>query len=434
MTVIHSNPTAPRPVPRRDPLPTWHPDTEPDPNAIARSPLSLTCRVFTDFSSIHHLRGAWDEAVVQAGGSIYMTYDWVRVWWEHYGHTGALRLFVFFSADRIVALLPIYIDTIGPLRFRVARLVGANIPPKVFNPPIPEVHASAVLTTVLEHLLFRDRCDVLSIGPVSETEPWTTWVRRICRQRADLVGRCETKDEVHSVFHLPSDMEEYFSALSKNERKNRRKYELRLLKKEHDTQQDVVCDESGVSAELEQFAEQHRRQWLAEGRTGHFGAWPGALAFNRALVNAQARLGRVRFIRIVADGQVVANQYTFVFAGRYYWELPARAVDPKWDRFSLGPTAIVTMLGDAITEGMDRVEGGLAHYDYKLRLGAKEYAAPTYRIVAAGIPSRARFAIMSLVRRCADLAYHKVWYRRIAPRLPAWFWRHQPRWWLRLDF
>ena len=398
--------------------------------------IPLSCRVFQDFVELDGLRAEWDEAVLRLGGNVYMTYDWLRTWWEFYGKGATLRLFVFRTGDRIVAILPIYIDALGwgPVRFRVARLVGANIPPKVFGPPVPHEHSAGVLAHVFRELFAGDRCDLLSLGPVSELEEWKERLETACTEHRSLVGRCITATGVHSVFHLPADMEEYYGALSKNERKNRRKYELRLLKKEYDTRVEVLTDPVLVADEFERFAEQHRQQWLAEGKTGHFGAWPRGLEFNRALVEAQATLGRLRFIRILANDQVIANQYVFAFGNRYYWELPSRVVDPMWERFSLGPTAIVTMLAQGIAEGIERVEGGLAHYDYKVRLGAKEYAAQTFCIVASTRPARARFALYSLARDCMAVAYHKMWYRRVMPRLLPVFWRPQSRLWLRLDF
>jgi CelD/BcsL family acetyltransferase involved in cellulose biosynthesis len=229
-------------------------------------------------------------------------------------------------------------------------------------------------------------------------------------------------------------MDDYYASLSKNERKNRRKYELRLLKKEFETQVHVETDAAKMSEEFERFALQHAEQWAAEGKTGHFGAWPRALEYNRALVKAQSAAGRLRFIRIIANGEVIANQYTFALGDRYYWELPSREVDPKWERFSLGPTGIVTMIEQAIKEGIKVIEGGLAHYDYKLRLGATEHNVFTFRILSAKPATRVRFAFFSFVRTCWSYAYHKVWYRRIMPRLPRAFWRPQPDQWLRLDF
>jgi CelD/BcsL family acetyltransferase involved in cellulose biosynthesis len=396
----------------------------------------LSCEVFRDFAGLDRLRTAWDEVVLRAGGSIYMTYDWVRLWWDVYGESAELRLFVFSAGERVVAILPIYVDTLGwgPLRLRVARLVGANIPPKVFSPPVPASCATEVFAQVLAHLFGPDACDVLSFGPVSELDHANTGLVTACERRADLMAPHAAANGVHSVYYLPANMEEYFGSLRQSERKNRRKLELRTLKKECDTRVEVVSDPTLLSEAFEHFVEQHRQQWRAEGRTGHFGAWPHALDFHRALIRAQGERGRLRFIRIVADGQVIASEYAFAFGDRYHAELTSRAVDPKWDRFSLGPTSTVTMLAQGIAEGVQRVESGLGHYDYKVRLGTKEHTALTFRIVASGLPSRARFALFTFLKRCVSLAYHKTWYRRVAPRLPPSLWRPQWRQWLRLDF
>jgi CelD/BcsL family acetyltransferase involved in cellulose biosynthesis len=395
----------------------------------------VSCEVFQDFERLAPLREAWDDAVLRTGGSVYMTYDWVRLWWQFYGGTAQLRVFVFSAGGLVVAVLPLYIDTLGwgPARLRVARLVGSNIPPKVFDPPVPANMAGDLFAAVLGRLFTRERCDVLSLGPVSERHLPLSALRIACERQPGLVGRIDALDGVHSVFRLPADMEAYYGALSKKESKNR-KYYVRLLKKECDAGVDVVTDSLAVIREFELFAEQHRQQWHAEGKSGHFGAWPRALDFNRALVEAQARLGRVRFIRILANDRVIAYQYIFAFGDRYYWELPSRAVEPKWERFSLGPTGIVTMIDEGIAERMAEVEGGLGHYDYKVRLGAKEYPARTYRIVTGGLSPRMRFGAFSAIATVVRLAYHKLWYRRIAPRLPPAFWRPQWRLWLRLDF
>jgi CelD/BcsL family acetyltransferase involved in cellulose biosynthesis len=405
------------------------------PHAVALE-TPLGCEVLHDFHGLDHLQPAWDEAVLHAGGSIYMTYDWVRVWWEFYGNHAELRLFVFSAAETVVAVVPIYIDTLGlgPLRLRVARLVGANIPPKVFTPAIPQSIATEVFDRVLVHLFGHDRCDVLSVGPVSELDNSIDGLRTACERRSDVADLVTAETGVHSVYHLPADMDAYFSGLSQSERKNRRKLELRLLKKDYDTRVEVISDPAHVGDAFAQFAEQHGAQWRADGRTGHFGAWPRGLDFHRALIAAQAARGRLRFIRILANDQVVASEYAFAIGDRYYAELTSRDVDPKWNRFSLGPTSTVTMLAQGIVEGMRRVESGLGHYDYKMRLGAKEYRALTLRVINSDSRSRVRFALFKTAQRCVAVGYHKIWYRRVAPRLPELLWRPQSRLWLRLDF
>lgn len=401
-----------------------------------RKPADFRCEVKTSFDDLDSLRQAWDTAACELGGSVYMSYDWVRTWWEFYGGGKQLRVFIFYAGEKIVGLVPIYIDRLGfgPLRFQVARLVGSNIPPKVFNPPVDEAWAQQGFRALLSQLFEQDGCDLLSFGPVSELQKSASILKAVCQEQEDKVRILKSEEGVHSVFWLPATMEEYYESLSKNERKNRRKYELRLLKKEYDTRVEVLKDPAETSEEFERFAVQHAGQWAAEGKTGHFGAWPRALEFNRALVKAQAKQGRLRFIRILANGTVIANQYTFAFGKAYYWELPSRAIEPQWERFSLGPTGIVTMMGAGTEEGITRLEGGLAHYDYKIRLGAKEYTVQTTRALANRRSSRLRLLWYNMLKLAMLYGYHKLWYRRITPRLPAVFRTAQWNSWLRLDF
>jgi CelD/BcsL family acetyltransferase involved in cellulose biosynthesis len=399
-------------------------------------PKQLHCRQETSFDKLETYRDTWDDATSRLGGSIYFSYDWARLWWGFYGDGAALRIFIFSSADEIVAILPIYVEVIrfGPVSLKLARLVGSNIPPKAFNPPVDPAFADDVFQHVLLQLFREEGCDALSFGPVSEFSSSAEALSGAARQASGLVARTsETSNGVHSVWHLPQTMDDYFQSLSRNERKNR-KADLKKLQNEHAGRIEVVRDPVRVDAEFENFLQQHAVQWAAEGRTGHFGAWPCAAEFNRALVKAHGRLGRVRFIRILAGEKTITNLYAFAFGDCYYCELPARSIDPKWDRFSLGPAGIVATIGAAISEGQTRLEGGLAHYDYKLRLGAKEYSVKTLRVVANRPAARLRMLIFTALRLGLLYGYHKIWYRRIAPHLRAF--AHRPQWslWLRLEF
>jgi CelD/BcsL family acetyltransferase involved in cellulose biosynthesis len=418
-------------------MPTDSPASSEISFAAASTRIAVKYQIQTSFESLASWRRQWDEAVEKLGGTVYMTYDWARIWWQFYGKGKELRLMIFRAEGEVVGLLPLYIDTLGfgPLRLRVARLVGANIPPKVFDPPVREDASGPIFAEVLSQLLEKDRCDLLSFGPVSELHKSWSALEQAGREGGYYdAGPEASRDGVHTIFWLPKDMEEYYASLSKNERKNRRKYELRLLKSEYETQVDVLSDPNLVGEEFERFATQHATQWREEGKTGHFGAWPKGLEYNRALAAAQGALGRMRYIRIVANGTVICNQYTFAFGESYFWELPSRAVGKEWERFSLGPTGIVTMLEVALKEGKTRLEGGLAHYDYKLRLGAKEYPVRIVRISSNRASSKILLRFFNLIRDGLRLVYHKIWYRRIMPKLPARFWKPQSMLWVRFDY
>lgn len=393
----------------------------------------LAVRVDTCFNDSR--RDDWDASAIRLGGSIYMSYDWAKTWWQVYGRGRELRIFSFYSDAETVAILPIYIDTIGwgPLAFRVGRLVGANVPPKVFDPPVCAAFATEIVQVVLQMLLNNDNCDSVSLGPVSGSHCTVKSFASTFQTRPNLVSRSRVERlDVHSVFHLPGSMEEYFGGLPKNECK-KRKYELRLLRKDREIKTDVITDPATLNEEFDRFVTQHTTQWNAEGKAGHFGAWPKALEFNKALVEAQGALGRVRFVRILADERVVSSQYIFDFGNTWYWELPSRAVGNGWDRLSLGPAGLLTTIDFAIREGKGRIEGGIGHYEYKVRLAAEEHAIVGLSAVSKRLPARLRFWLFKLLKVLLLYGYHKLWYRRILPHIPNSAGHSQWRFWLRLD-
>jgi len=159
------------------------------PSSSALNFENLKCTVLTTFDEVTCSQSEWDEASLRLGGSIYMSYDWLRVWWEFYGKGKELRLFIFRDGQRIVALLPLYLEILGvsPVKLRVARLVGANIPPKAFDPAVDEGASQAVFEHVINRLFLWDKCDLLSYGPVSGLRKCYTGLLRAADSSPEIV-------------------------------------------------------------------------------------------------------------------------------------------------------------------------------------------------------------------------------------------------------
>ncbi len=414
------------------------PSAAPETTQTTKEPTAaeLSCTVYDSFEAVEGLREDWDAAVERCRASVYMTFDWVRTWWQFYGRDAQLRLFVFRSANVVECVFPVYIDVLGiaPMSLRIARLVGANIPAKVFDPPVPASIATRVFEELLARLIEDGACDVLSFGPVSDAHKPSAELAEVARRRLSSPS-CVQADpvDVHTLFRLPTTLDEYFDRLSKSESK-RRKYELRALSKEFTVCEDVVRAPDAVEAEFEAFAEQHRANWDAQGKPGHFGSWPRALEYNRALVRNQAGRGRVRFYRILANGEVISRQYAYVCGGRGAWELPSRAMGGRWDKLSLGTAGVVRMFEAAMAEGVREFEGGIGHYEYKLRLGAEEHPIRTIRVWRPGISPSIRRGLWRWVQKATYIGYQAIWHRRLLPRLPASFRRPQPHFCVRLDY
>lgn len=396
---------------------------------------ALTCQVLNTFAGNDHLRALWDETVAGLNSTIYMTYDWCRTWWEFYGQSKELKIAIFRMDEHVVGILPMYIERIGfgPLCFRVARLLGANIPPKIFDPPVSVAHARDVFAAMIDELISKERCDLVSVGPLSEEYGPADGFCKACDARPDLTQALSPAG-VYTVVHLPAKYDDYVKGLRKKERYYLRKDETQLFSKELAGVVDSVSEPDKTGPEFEAFADQHARQWTEQGRAGHFGSWPEGLAYNKALVERLSPLGRVRFVRIVTNKGIISRQYAFAFGSSYFWELPSRETGPEWDTFSLGRTGAATMFRVAIEEGKTRIEAGTGSYDYKKLLNATEYRAVIFRVRSARLAARVRHSLFTSFAWALRVVYHKIWYRRIMPRLPVRWRRPQWKLWLTFDF
>lgn len=405
------------------------------PETAAAPTVGLTLQVETTFSASSQVQEAWDDAVERLQGPVYMTYDWLRTWWRHYGRGKELRLVRVTQGDRVVALLPIYLEVFGvpPFRVRVARLVGANLPPKSFNPPVEAETAEPAFALLFERLFSTDRCHLLSLGPVTDAWHGHAGFRAAAARAPHLVRppRAQPRDS-QTLFHLPETFDEYLEALSPTERKNRMK-RVRKLEREHVITTEVVSEQAAVTSEFEQFALQHAKQWGTIGKGGHFAAWPGAEAYNRELVQTQSARGRVRFFRLLAGDQVIANRYTFLFNGTVYSELPSRAVGEPWDGLGVGAISLLKFTEQVIGQGIRTVDSGIGAYDHKSSLGGTAVPSAVLRCAGATTYAGLASSIFLIFSSLFHAIFHKVWYRRLLPKLPASLGRTQSMLWLRFD-
>ena len=147
--------------------------------SIMADPLSV--KIMGSFDELATVADEWDDFVERSGSDIYFVTDWLEAWWTHYGKNRTLRCFLIRKNGATVAALPFFIQSIvfGPLRLKVARFVGADFTIPVFFPPIAKSHEIEVLAYVFRYLFSTERCDGISLTPLSGLSPLTDAVRRL---------------------------------------------------------------------------------------------------------------------------------------------------------------------------------------------------------------------------------------------------------------
>lgn len=397
----------------------------------------IECTVLDSFAQVSQsLEKEWDDTAARTFAGIYMTYRWSQIWWEFYGGSNKLRIYFFRQEGKLVAVFPIYIQRIhmGLVSILIARLVGSNIPPKVFDPPVERGQASEMIGLLIRKLVKDEACDLISLGPVSEQWANRTGIQKAAEQILGDVASLEARAyDVYTFHDLPNSFDELLSSLSQKERRIRRQ-KMNIFNKDFKPQVEVLTEPSDIEAEILPFMELHNVLWKKEGMSGYFGAWPKATAFNKKLAQELAAVGRTWLMKVVVDNKPVLYQYAFVIGDKCHWISSAREFGETWERYSLGVTSALFFLRHCIEKGVKWIESGLGSFEYKTKLGGVEAPTIKLRFTSKRLSSRIKYLVFRFISTCITILYHKIYYNRIQPRLPVNF--RRPIWigWLHLSY
>jgi CelD/BcsL family acetyltransferase involved in cellulose biosynthesis len=392
----------------------------------------LRCRIGRDIDVLSHLRPQWDRLAKMTCGGIFMTYDWCRTWWEHYGQRREPRVFLFLDNDELVGVIPMFVDVLrlGPLSLRVARIMGCDHTQGLCDIPVHPHRAQAAFNDLLTRLIVDDRCDAVHFGPITDESRRADMVVDACRRRMDLVTLLRDRAVTqNAVVDLPHSHHAYLASLSRNQRFNIRK-EWRRLTDDFDISLDFARDSREARNAFEELIRMHRLQWHQRGNLGHFDDWPGAVEFNRELISAFGKSGRTVLLRMRANGRTIASQCAFLLGDTCHCRFAARDSSPEWDGYGLGRVSLIKLFEHLIGLGIRRVDAGVGHYDYKLRLGATEHTVRSIVAVAGRDGARIRARMFFAASDALDRVYYKTWRYRITRHLPL---PQRPLWnaWIR---
>lgn len=392
---------------------------------------AITYRVYRRFEDSPLQQEQWDSFVESVGGDIYSTYDWCRIWWQYYSYRRELRIHLFYRQERLVGIIPAFCERLwlGPIWLRLAKVISADSAAGIVHPPVEAECATEIYQLLISSLLEEDGCDGLCLGPIGEDYASFASINKAIENHPRLMILEDFSRSVYTSFKLPETFEDYVQSLNKRQRGNLRR-DLNLINRSFSLEQDAVRDEKASSAEFKSFAEMHSDQWKAEGKLGHFDDWPKGHEFNAKMVQEQAKLDRLRLVRLKADGQVVSYQLCFEFAGRWHWRLPARLVGKDWHRYGLGRIGLIKQIEMAIDEGVREIEAGSGQYPYKVKLGGDVYSLHTLVATRSNTLCRWRATLFMKLALLLNLFYYRLWFCRFAPKLPF---RRRPLWrlWIR---
>ena len=365
------------------------------------------------FQDAQHLREEWDALVEQVNGDLFSSFDWCAIWWKHFGRGRRLELYVARAGQELVAVLPLFTETIrwGPLFLRVVRIVGCDHCVTTCNVTIRPDWFHPVISALMSALDGRVKWDLIHFGELpgySENGQALADALRRCEYSGRVIFR--DNDYPHAVFDVPSTFERYLASLASKERRNVRRDE-RKLESEGGERSFGPGDKCELEQTFSRLIEMHQVHWNQRGRLGHFCEWPNIEPFYAEIAEALLERGRLVLVAVSSNGLLQAAEFGGQFGRRAHWITSSRRE---------GVTSRIgfcTLVRWALWRGVRQIDSLPGYYDYKRRLGAQFLGIKNITVLSPRLMFRVRCRLFRAVTWLVVLVYFRVWHYHVAPWL-----------------
>jgi CelD/BcsL family acetyltransferase involved in cellulose biosynthesis len=297
-------------------------------------------------------------------GNAFLTPDWSRCWFEHYGEEAIPFNHPLRAANgRLRGVLPLAIGRSG--HPRVCRITGSNLGDR-FHPvcePSDELEVAAAAGEALASTA--EPWSVLSLDHVEVERPWVTAL-------AEATGLRLTTRE-HAEEHLPlidiarhSGWDDYLASRSSNFRQQIRRYRRRAAKK-HSLRIRRTERPEDLGRDIDVFFDLHDRRQASHGESSLTS--PRARAFHADFAAAALKSGWLRLWFLELDERTVASFYGWRLGNRYaYYN---SGFDPDWSHLSPGFVLLSAVIESAFEEGATEFDFLQGDEPYKFRFAER---------------------------------------------------------------
>lgn len=284
--------------------------------------------------------------------SPFLLHGWLDRWWRSYGDGAELSIAVARRNGKLVAALPLYLES--QLGLSVGHFLGGRH--SALADVLVAPGETASVATAMAASLKGSDVDYVDLFGL----PTRSRLAGALGRDLHLIERVEAP-----VLDLHDDWEIVYRAKTSSKSRNLHRRRRRQLGELGRLEVEVVRDADALTHALDEAFRIHDLRWAGRPDGSEFTTAVGRI-FHRAALAALAELDVPRIVLLKLDGRAIAFHYYFALAGRMY--VHRLGFDPAFARFSPGLVNTLDTIEAAADEGLTRVEflGGAERYKVEL--------------------------------------------------------------------
>ncbi len=357
-----------------------------------RETAAVHVSVVSDPAGFDALRADWSALLARARiASVFLSWEWLRAWWRHYGDGHALRLLVARRGDTVVGILPVYLQRTRVLRFvpvRTLRFVGTggDTSPDDLDALLDPAHEAAAARALAEYVVGKaGPWDVLLLTDMARDSAFR-------HALSGVAGRDRGAEGISariSYLVLPDSWEAYLDAQHRD-----RRYTLRQTRRRIEAQPGARLflweDAARLDEAIDRLVALHRLRWQERGEEHAFST-AQYTAFHREVMHSCQANGWLRLYCLEIGGNVVAMYYFYRFRNQvHYFQ---GGFDPALAKLRPGLVLMGYAIQHAIGEGNRVFDMLRGEYEYKTQWAKEQretYYHRAYRWSPAALAYRLR--------------------------------------------
>lgn len=306
-----------------------------------------------NYSDFLALEERWHDVLQRCTHNVFSTWEWLSIWWKHFGDDKRLVLLIAEENDEILGIAPLMYSVHKMFGLRIGKIQFIGTPHSDYNDFITAEKSEECIKLFIDYLYnLPEKWDCIELTDIPENARCLPFLSKISKN-LKLVHKCP-------CVSLPKSYQTFLKSLSSSKRRHIRKG-IRKLEKAFKVE---IADCSGVQSFAEGMRwlfELHHKRWKSKGFAGAF-ADPKFRDFNLDIAKSFSQKKWLGLYILNLSGEPAAADYGFKYGSKYYAYIPG--FDPRYYRYSVGNMLRAYMIRKFIQEG-------LVEFDFMR--GAEEY-------------------------------------------------------------
>lgn len=348
-------------------------------------------KIITHIEDFDALEKQWNELAWKSNTDIFQTFEWNRIWWNHFGTNKKLHIFTVSRGDILIGIAPFFEDDVSLFGLKIysgLRFLGSFLIQPEGKPLVGSISYSDYLGCIIEPGNERDFYQLLLqyfkrikttfseiiLDEVSEESGlFTTMVPLLAEKEYGLEFKI-IKASSCPIIQLNSTWEAYLKTMSVKDRYNARRYNKRSKKGDHKAfKVEKIKQAEDLPSVLSDFFRMHQLQWNNRGFAGTF-LESRMHNFFLEITKSFHKKNWVQFnmaIPIEEETKIVAIDVLITYKNKI--SLMHRGMDenPLYKKQGPGNVLLYSKLQEAINDGVKVFDMLRGTEEFKLRMATK---------------------------------------------------------------